>query len=85
MTKEELLALCLAWDGSNEGFSAIIDAAIRSNLPGLSYKHIADWAEAASATVSRWASGFAHPRPAMKKDVIATLIEKLNDLPPTTG
>lgn len=72
MTREQLIALCRGWDGSDSAFAAIVSGYLDlTHNP----RHLADEMEAAVSTVYRWAQGFARPMKGMKVVVVRYILQ----------
>jgi hypothetical protein len=68
-TMKELYDACKVWkEGDDVGFANVIKCYL--SLTDRSPRVLADEFEAAISTVSRWASGFAKPRPRMQREIV---------------
>lgn len=62
---------CSNWDGSSDGFAAIVANAL--DTLGVYQHDLAREFQVANSTVSRWANGVACPHPRVQKLIVASI------------
>ncbi len=76
---KSLIRRCLEWDGNAEDFAIIVKEYLVLN--GNDPRPLAEEFECAVTTISRWADGFARPRPRVMRWVVRRIAKLARDIP----